>query len=334
MADSTLRQWTILKVIPREPRSITIEELKTLLDQRGIEASSRTIHRDLTQLSLIFPFTSKDKKGKASKWFWPIDMGVFDLPGMELETAFAFSMAESFLTQTIPSGLSGQLQPYFKHARNLMNQEILGGLKNWDKKVRFLPKGQQFLMPEIKPQVKDRVFESLMKEKKLRIRYKRPWQKEGEERVVSPVGLVFRNEITYLVATYKKEDNPIQLVLSRIEEAEVLPEIVKHPKGVDLDSYLESGEFSYPTNKGKTIRLKVLLDPNIEFILRETPISKDQKLTEDEDDWWLLEATVEDTQELRWWIQSFGAEMIIQAPKALREEFAENWKWLAMEYQK
>ena len=53
VADSLLRQWEMLKLIPRD-RTITVREIKDKLDGLGYCISSRSIERDLDKLSIPF----------------------------------------------------------------------------------------------------------------------------------------------------------------------------------------------------------------------------------------------------------------------------------------
>jgi predicted DNA-binding transcriptional regulator YafY len=46
----------------------------------------------------------------------------------------------------------------------------------------------------------------------------------------------------------------------------------------------------------------------------------------------LLQATVLDTLELRWWLQGFGDKVEVLAPKALREEFRDAVQRMAKMY--
>jgi predicted DNA-binding transcriptional regulator YafY len=67
--------------------------------------------------------------------------------------------------------------------------------------------------------------------------------------------------------------------------------------------------------------LKELFSAGSAAHLRERLLFKDQKLTAQKDGRMLLQATILETLELRWWLRAFGDRVEISAPKALREEF-------------
>ena len=84
----------------------------------------------------------------------------------------------------------------------------------------------------------------------------------------------------------------------------------------------------------KQVKLQALIDRRAGVNLHETPISKDQKLTDHDHNHELLEATVTDTVELRAWLHSYGDMLEVLEPKALRREFAAAAKKLAERYQR
>ena len=70
------------------------------------------------------------------------------------------------------------------------------------------------------------------------------------------------------------------------------------PDHFDLDAYIRAGGFEYP--EGEPIPLVALFQRGAARHLRETPLSDDQRIV-DEDDWRVrLTATVNDTALLRW----------------------------------
>jgi len=56
--------------------------------------------------------------------------------------------------------------------------------------------------------------------------------------------------------------------------------------------------------------------------LAERRLSGDQRITRRTGDRVLVEASVADTQELRWWLLGFGDAVEVLSPTLLREEFA------------
>ena len=117
---------------------------------------------------------------------------------------------------------------------------------------------------------------------------------------MNPLGLVFRNNVIYLVATVGDYSDIKQFVLHRFQHAELNHREVSIPAGFTLDNYIAQGEFDYPvTGSFQDITLKIKISSFIQKHLMETPLSIDQHFTGLDDDMYLLEAAVKDTEQLR-----------------------------------
>jgi len=145
------------------------------------------------------------------------------------------------------------------------------------------------------------------------------------------LGLVFKGGVAYLVCTFWRYTDIRQVVLHRVQHAEVLegPAIV--PEGFDLDRYIDEGEFSYPV--GEPLRLEAVFSHGAAFHLHDTPLSVDQVIVELGHERVLLRASVENTAELRWWLLGFGELVEVLAPADLRDEFRERAAAMAARYQ-
>lgn len=135
---------------------------------------------------------------------------------------------------------------------------------------------------------------------------------------------MFRDGIGYLLATANGDDKVRQFALHRLIQTEPLATASRRPFDFDLDSYpYKESQFGYPVST-KNIHLKALFAEDAAFHLSERPLSKDQRLRHRKDGRVLVEATVRDTQELRWWLLGFGDGVEVIAPAHLRKEFVER----------
>jgi len=78
--------------------------------------------------------------------------------------------------------------------------------------------------------------------------------------------------------------------------------------------------------------LKALFAAKTAQHLYESGLSTNQKLTEKQDGKVLLEATVRDDVQLRWWLKGFGDKVEVIGPKQLRDEFVEMAQKLIILY--
>ncbi len=68
-ADTLVRHWTLLKLLPARGPGKTVSELTDTLAGRDFPVTRRTVERDLQMLSGIFPLVCNDK-GTPQGWHW------------------------------------------------------------------------------------------------------------------------------------------------------------------------------------------------------------------------------------------------------------------------
>lgn len=331
MSDTLLRQWAMLRMIPRAPRKSTATDLHKQLAARGFKTSKRTVERDLVNLSRAFGLYCDDRS-QPHGWQFMKDAELMDLPSMDLQTALTLKLVSEFTAHLLPRSTVQYLKPHLRRAGEVLKESAHEGLARWNQVVRVLPRWQRLERPEVNSTVLDAVYQALLERKCLQIRYasRQPGEDKAREHEIHPLGLVFRDQITYLVCTYYTYQDIRQLALHRIKAADVLDQKRRVPSGFDLDEYIAGGAFDLPV--GQAIKLKVRFASHAAAHLRETPLSKDQQLTTTDDEHVELRATVLDTSQLRWWLLGFGAQVEVIAPTYLRREFAEQAKRLAERY--
>jgi predicted DNA-binding transcriptional regulator YafY len=330
--DTTLRCLTMLKMIPRAPAAIDVGNIEERLLDQGYQVTRRTIQRDLNKLCIPFPiYCDKSSGTRASNWSWMEGAEVMDIPEMSPLTALTFTLVESFLCQVLPPTFLNYLNPHFRRAKNLLGKLQSTHPYRWAEKIRIISRGQLLIPALVNHETLEIVYKAIISEKQFRAKYR---AKDGimpKEYNVHPQGLVFRNEIIYLVCTLRKYEDIRQLAIHRFESAELLEEPRIAAKNFNLDKYITEGKFSYPTEEN-LIKIHVLFDPKAAAHLYETPLSEDQSLSEKKDGRIQLNATVKNTSELRWWLLGFGDLVEVLKPKKLRDEFASKVKNLAVMY--
>jgi hypothetical protein len=118
------------------------------------------------------------------------------------------------------------------------------------------------------------------------------------------LGLVVRGQVTYVVTVFWDYDDPRLLVMHRITAASLLDIPAREPKGFSFAEYVQSGELEWPI--GPVRQLSMQVRPDLGTILEETPIASDQHVAPPKRGWRRVTATVQDTMELRAWIDSLG----------------------------
>lgn len=332
MSDVIFRTLNMLRYIPRYPRSITADRLRHKMEQLGYPISLRSVQRDLGNLSGQFPLIdSLGEDNKTKQWSWTEDAPNMDLPDMSTTTAFSFHLVEQFLKNLLPESVQNSLTPYFKSAQAVL-QSI--DSQNWTRgfeHIRVIPQGQALIPASIDSEMFEAIFEALLSHHRFDAVYLNR-NNERKECVINPLGLVFRQETSYLVATFWEYQDIRQLALHRflsVTPRKDDPQTI--PPQFHLDDYIHQKHFGYRVSD-HNIQLKALFTPESCYHLHETPLSHSQTLIERSDGRFLLSAEIEDTQSLRWWLLGFGSYVEIVEPAALRAEFAAIAKGMAKHY--
>ncbi len=317
MTDTLMRQWHMLREIPRYPRRISTAELKEHLDAAGHKTTLRTIQRDLVKLSAVLPLLADDSKPQG--WSWQADAAQLVLPTLEPQAALVFHLAERYLQPLLPASTLDYLSPWFRTASGVL--DVHGnGLSSWRDKVRVLAPGQPKHPPAIADEVQAVVTQALLQGRQIDIVYRPAGATEDKRYNANLLGLVLRDNVTYLVCTLREYDNVKQLVLHRVKSARLLDTPVRVISGFDLDRYIADGEFGIPCEPGKKIQLVANFDKQVAKKFVECPLDANQVVEYLDDQRVQLQVEIPDTQEIRQWLLEFGAQAEVIAPESLRKE--------------
>ncbi|MSP72430.1 MAG: WYL domain-containing protein [Myxococcales bacterium] len=329
MADVLLRQWQMLRLLPRAPRKTDAGSLERKLVDAGFEIDRRSIQRDLIALSASFPIEC-DNRSKPYGWSWSRDGVPFDLPAMDVQAALAFRVAAQHLEHLLPSSTRAHLEPYFKQARAQLSRAP-GGLADWPGSVIAIHAGPPLLTPRVDSKVLEAVHVGLLEERRLEVLYRRRGAREARKYLLSPLALVYREGIAILVASASEYDDALQFPLHRMSRADVMDTPRRVPPGFALRDLVDGGEFDFRLSPGPML-LELLVEETVEFKLSETPLSLDQRLDPVAGGPTRLTATVADTNQLRAWLRSFGAFVEVVGPATLREQMAREARATAQRY--
>jgi len=328
-----LRQLVMLQNISRFPNKTATSELKQILNDNGFAVTQRTIQRDLKSLSAVLPGLQVDGVKDIPGWFWAKETMLQNIPTMDSNMALTFQMVDHFLKKIFPPSVLNQLSPYFDSSKDILDAGDDAGYSRWQEKVRILPRTQALIPAEIDENVITTIYEALFKGKQVRVRYRRRSDDEvGYD--IHPLGLIFRESVVYLVATIWDYQDLRHLALHRFKQCELLDKDTVIPENFNLDDYIASGSFEYGEKENKTIKLKAVFFDGTGRHLLETPLSEDQKTLDLGDNQLQVEATVNDSAQVRWWLMGFGDGVEVVEPKELRAEFKEVAESLADIYQK
>ncbi len=314
------RQWLLLNRIPRRGRKGT-KYFQQALGEMGLDVSLRTIQRDLKELSRQFPLVSDDER--ISGWKWAEDAAVFDIPGMDPHAALAFKMIDLHLGNMLPESCLNFLKPYGRCANEVLAKLENGGVAKWPQKITRISRHLTLESPAIDPLILSAVYDGLLLEKQLELAYNNRTDSKTQPAKVHPLGLVFVDNVAYLVCTFWDYEDLRQIAVHRITSAQVLDEPATLPVDFKLKAYIAKGNFNFPQSEG-SIKLECLFDAYVAKHLAESPLNQTQQLKPQPDGKILLTADVEDTAQLRWWLLAFGDQVEVLNPLELRRHMRET----------
>ena len=323
------RQWLLLNRMPHRGRKGT-KYFQEALREMGLEVSLRTIQRDLKELSRQFPLVSDEER--ISGWKWSEDAPVFDIPGMDPHAALAFKMIDLHLGKMLPESCLNFLKPYGRRAGEVLNQLEDGGIAKWPKKIARISRHLTLEPPQIDKFILSAIYDGLLLEKQLEISYCNRADSETQKGIIHPLGLVFVDNVAYLVCTFWEYQDLRQIALHRIDSAQLLDKPSKPPADFKLRDYIDAGTFDFPQSEG-TIQLKCLFDSYVAKHLEESPLNHTQTLTLQDDGRVQLIVKVEDTAQLRWWILAFGDQVEVSEPEGLRQDICQILHEAAEKYE-
>ncbi|MBT7306805.1 MAG: WYL domain-containing protein [Gammaproteobacteria bacterium] len=314
MPEATMRQIEMLRLVPRAPRSITVVRLTDQLAGSGHEINLRTVQRDLNTLSTLFDLRSY-REGRTTYWQWAEHAEMVDLPGMSPQTALTMFVVERFLYDQLPRSITGFLAQQFEQAREVLRKS--GNPDAWMNKVRVAPRMQRLIQPKIDEEILRIIYDALIQDRKFTGRYLKMGVRVSREYTISPLGIVFRDGVTYLVATEGEGEEVLLFALHRFRSAEQLEELVEVPKGFKLDNYIYT-QGPFDSNSGEWIKLEFKATEDVIQVLRETPLTHNQGLRPFEDSWVIVSVKIRETKQLKRWLLSFGSEVEVLEPPHLR----------------
>ncbi len=323
-SDTLMRQWEMLRLIPRAPRRITVKQIRHALVELGFTTSSRTIERDLQNLSSRFQLVV-DEAEKPFGWSWAKNANFAFTPRLSTTQSVALLLSQAHLRSLLPATAMNELMPVFDMARG---EVAATGWSEWHRRTAILPTGMPLKAPEVAMNVQVDVHRALLLQRRLMGWYRSKGTDEPKEMVMHPLGLIVRGPAQYLVCTLRDYPDVRHLALHRLSRTQVLDEDAKPPVDFEFQRYASTVATSF---KGRgQVSLVVRFHATAAEHLRDTPLSDDQVIDVLERDQVRLTATVEDDQSLRWWLMGFGRHVQVEAPAHLREEIAEELR-LALE---
>lgn len=303
--ETTLLQLEILRRIPRLPGKIDAKSLHEDLIDAGFERDLRSIQRTLRTLCEHFEIEC-DERSKPFGYSWKLNAKGLDLPILNEQQSLLLKLAEQQLKYLLPANIMSYMKPFFEQADRLVSGSKDKPEYQWLNKVCVTPTS----LPLIPAQVKDDIFaavsQALFQNRLLHIEYQNPKGKKHAATIM-PLAIATQGATIYLVCRYEGYNDNRLLALHRIRKASMSTFTFGRPKDFNLKTYQNDGHLGF--GNGEKIRLSFSIQHDAGFHLTETPLSKDQKILEENDEYYRIQATVAQNDMLEWWLLKFGEDI-------------------------
>lgn len=328
MNNTLMRQWAMLRAIPRHPRRVDAPTIHVQLCDLGMNVTLRTVQRDLNTLAKSFPLDFDESKPQG--WCWRQGTGQFEVPSMDAHAALTFNLVEQYMQNLLPRSTLSHMSPWFDAAQGVASSQA-SSVTKWRDKLRVVPHTFNKVPAPIDAGIQATIYNGLLNEKQIEVAYRAiTSDKEVKTYPVHPLGLVVMGQVVYLVCTVKNYQDPRFLAVHRIDSARLLDSEVVEPDAFDIDEFIhrEFGIRIGSTPLNLVLRIRGVLAK----YLAETPVAADQTMTRVDEEWLRVHVRVQDTIQLRTWIRSLGPDAVVEEPESLRIQLKREWEELVSLY--
>ena len=310
--DQLARQWRMLQILIASRRGRTVSELA-----EAIGCHPRTAYRDLEALQVAgFPLYTDRREGKNRWALLDIARRQAPLP-LNLAELMALYLSRSMLEAMEDTVFSDALETLFDKIRATLPPQTLAYIDGVSEtfQVRF----RRFARQGAGTAAVDRIHEAILQRRSLDIAYYAMSRQREDRRRVDPYKLWCFEGAFYLIGYCHQRKDVRIFALERIRALEPTGSVFEVADGFDPDRLMDS---SFGVFRGEPVRVRVRFSKKAAGYISERVWQEEQVLTPRPDGGVDFEATVAGTEEIKFWILSWGRHAQVLAPESLRREIA------------
>ena len=154
-------------------------------------------------------------------------------------------------------------------------------------------------------------------------------RKKRTHRKVAPYKIWFFDPTFYLIGYCYLRKGIRLFAIDRIEQLNLTDETFSVPSDLDLDAFMQT---SFGVFVGDPVKVKVRFSPAVAGYIREKKWHRTQRLTPRKNGFLDFEVEVAGTEEIKFWLLSWGAQAQVLEPEALRRELLAEAKAISNIY--
>ncbi len=321
--DQLGRQWKIIQTLISSRKGKSAADLA-----QDLECHPRTLYRDLEALQVAgFPIYTERSEGKN---LWSLlDTVKHQIPvPFTLTELMALYFGRDMLKVFKDTAFYDSLESLFKKVKTTLPPES----------IKYLNNVEQTLHLGVKPykeygkfkEILNRVNDAAINRKSIEIVYYTMSRKKETRRRVDPYRIWFFNGTFYLIGLCHMRNEVRIFALDRIKMLHQTKETFEVPEDFSLEKFTG---LSFGVYQGEPVHIKVWFHPGVAGYIQEKIWHESQQIHTQDDGSIIFEAEVAGTDEIRFWIMSWGAKAEVFEPKALREEIRAEAEMMARRYE-
>ncbi|MGD9151085.1 MAG: transcriptional regulator [Desulfobacterales bacterium] len=321
--DQLARQWRILQSLIASRRGKTAADLA-----QELEYHWRTVYRDLEALQLAgFPIFTDRVDGKN---LWSIlDSARQNVPiPLDLTEVMALYFSRGLMRILKDTVFYESLESFFQKIKATLPAET----------IQYLEKIEQSLGVGAKPykrydqlrDVIDRISQALVDRQMVEIDYYTMSRKKRTRRKVAPYKIWLFDGAFYLVGNCGLREDIRIFALDRIKSLRLTDETFEIPEDFKVEDFMQ---ISFGVFHGKPQNVKIRFAPEVAGYIREKTWHATQKIKSQNDGSVIFEARVAGTDEIKYWLMSWGSNADVLSPATLRNEMISEARKMLRCYQ-
>ncbi|MEJ2730661.1 MAG: transcriptional regulator [Deltaproteobacteria bacterium] len=308
--DQLSRQWRILQRLIASHRGKSAADLA-----RELEYHWRTVYRDLEALQLAgFPIFTDRIDGKN---LWSVlDSARHNIPiPLSLTELMALYFSRGLMTVLKETVFYESLESFFQKIKATLTAETIQYLERIEQSFEVGAKPYK-QYGELRDSI-DRITMATIHRKIMEIDYFTMSRKEETRRKVAPYKIWFFDGAFYLVGKCGLRKDIRIFALDRIKSLKLTDETFEIPDDFKVEDFMQT---SFGVFHGKTQNVKIRFAAEVAGYISEKIWHKTQKIEPQKDGSLIFEVRVAGTDEIKFWLMSWGSKAQVISPAALRDE--------------
>jgi len=294
-----------------------------------LDCHPRTVYRDLEALQIAgFPIYTERVEGKN---LWSL------LDTVKHQIPVPFTLPELMALYFSTDMLKVFKDTVFYDSLESLSQKVKTTLP--PESLKYMKNIEQTLQVGIKPykeygkfkEIINRVNEAAVNRKTIEMVYYTMSRKKETKRKVDPYRVWFFNGTFYLIGHCHMRNEVRIFALDRIKMLHQTKDSFEIPEDFSFEEYIRP---SFGVFQGEPIRIKVWFSPEVAGYIKEKIWHETQQIHPQADGSIIFEAEVAGTDEIKFWIMSWGSHALVLEPESLREEIRTEVENMLNRYEK